>query len=282
MNGMIDWGYVRNWGAILALTALGAALLWGLGYAVYLNRIGSRGWASTRRWLKTSLAVFSVSFLVATAFREGPVLWALFKGRLGSPEGKYRTGVLYLQGGRFLQRSPERAVPAFRRAADQGHTLAQFALARAYRYGLGTRKDQAEALRWAEAAAQGGHPLAMVLAGELLQDSSPAEAGSFFKRALPLLRVQGEAGDGQACFTLGFLYRQGFGVVPDSEEALYWMLLARRLGISPPQAFAVEAYGKSLPPDQQVRATSRAQAWLRAHGRPQAGLPIPPPGPPTQ
>jgi TPR repeat protein len=273
MNGMIDWGYVRNWGAIFALTALGVAMLWGLGYAVYLNRIGSRGWASTRQWLKTSLTVFSASLLVAITFREGPVLWALVKGRLGSPDGQYLTGVLYQQGGGLLQQSPERAVPAFRRAADQGHTLAQLALARAYHYGLGTRKDQAEALRWAEVAAHAGHPLAMVLAGELLQESSPAEAGAFFKHALPLLQAQAEAGDGQSCFTLGFLYRHGFGVVSDSEEALYWMLLAQRLGISPPQAFSIEAYGKSLPPDQQIRASGRAQAWLRAHGKPPDGPP---------
>jgi TPR repeat protein len=274
---MIDWGYVRNWGAILALTALGSSLLWGLGYAVYLNRIHSQGWASTRRLLTSSLLVFPISFAVAVAIQEGPMLWALLRGHLGSAEGQYLTGVLYQEGGGLLVQDPGKAVAAFRRAASQGHTLAQFALARAYFYGLGTDRNPAEALRSARAAADAGHPLAMVLTGEILQESAPAEAAPFFRRALPLLRARARAGDGQARFTLGFLYRRGLGVAQDPEEALCWMLLARKSGLSPLQAYAVEAYEKSLPVDQQVRARNRAQVGVRTPATQGAGPLGPPP-----
>lgn len=263
----MDWGYVRTSGLILVLTALGAALGWGLGYAVYLNRIGSRGWASTRRLLVTALVVFALALPLAVAVKEGATLWTLAKGRLGSSEGQYQTGILYAAGGTFLRTSRSRAIREFRRAANQGHVPAQFALAQACRSGQGTPRDSAEALRWARAAAQAGHPLAMVLAGELLQEASPAEAEPFFRQAAPLLRAQGELGDGQACFSLGFLYRYGRGAAQDPVEALTWMLLAQRLGIGPLQGLAVQMYEKNLTLEQRTQAHARAEAWIRGRGK---------------
>ncbi len=260
----MDWEYVRISGLILVLMALGTALLWGLGFAVYLNRSGSRGWASTRRLLTTSLWVFAVALPVAFGIKEGATLWTLTRGHLGSAEGQYQTGLLYLGNDTFLRSNPTKAVAAFRQAANQGHAQAQFALAQACASGLGTAKNSAEALRWARAAAQAGQPLAMVLAGELLQASSPAEAEALFRRAAPLLRAQGESGDAGACFALGHLHRSGLGVAQDPEEALYWMLLGRRLGIGPLHEFMVQEQEKSLTPEQQTRAHARAEAWIRS------------------
>ena len=263
----MDWSYVRIWGMILVLTALSVALVWGLGYAVYLNRVGSRGWGSTRRLLLSALVVFSITLPVAVAFREGPALWALASGRLGSAEGQFQTGALYQAGSTFLRSNPVKAVEAFRRAAEQGHTQAQVALAQACFYGRGTVKDIAAALRWARAGAKAGHPLAMVLAGEILLDSSPAEAESYFRQAAPLLRVQARLGEAQACFALGHLHRSGLGVTQDPVEALTWMLLAQRLGISPFQAFAVQKYEQSLTLEQQAQARTRAEVWIQAKGK---------------
>ena len=50
----MDWEYIRIWSGVLGLAALGAALLWALGFAVVLHRTGSQGWASTRRLLGRS------------------------------------------------------------------------------------------------------------------------------------------------------------------------------------------------------------------------------------
>ena len=47
----MDWEYIRIWSGVLALLALGATLLWALGFALFLHRRGSQGWASTRRLL---------------------------------------------------------------------------------------------------------------------------------------------------------------------------------------------------------------------------------------
>lgn len=263
----MNWEHVRNWGMILALLALGGALLWGLGFAVYLNRIGSRGWASTRRLLTSSMVAFAIALPAVIVFAEGPAFWSLVRGWLGSAEGQYRTGILYSSSDTFLQPTPSKATVAFRRAAEQGHSQAQFALAQACHVGLGTAKNRAEALRWAQAAAQAGHPLAMVLAGDILRETSAVEGEPYFRRAAPLLRAQGEQGDGQACFTLGRLYREGLGVAQDPEEALFWMQVAQRLGISPLQGFAIQIHEKSLPSDLQSRARTRAEAWIQTRAK---------------
>lgn len=263
----MDWAYIRIWGFILVLVALGAALLWALGFAVYLNRIHSRGWASTRRLLKSSLWVFLVALTLALLYSEGSTLWSLARGRLGSIEGQFRTGLLYQEGDTFLRPNPKKAVGAFRRAAEGGHALAQLSLARACYYGLGTPRDPVAALRWARASARQGQPFAMALSGEILQGTSPTESASFFRQAAPLFRAQADKGDAQACFFLGHLFQNGQGVARDPVEALAWMLVAQRLGVAPLQSLGVQSYGKSLSPDQRTQAQTRADAWIRAKGR---------------
>jgi hypothetical protein len=248
------------------LAALGATLAWGLGYAVYLNRIGSRGLASTRRLLRSALQVFAIALPLAFLGQEAGTLWILTKSSLGYAESQYQTGVIYLAGNTFLRGSQAKACRAFRFAAQQGHAQAQFALAHAYHYGRGITRDEVEALRWAKASARSGQPQALVLAGDILQDTTPDEAESYYRQAVPLLRGQADQGDGEASFALGYLYRNGRGVVQDPVEALTWMLIAQRSGISPLQGFATQAYQKSLPADQQALAQSRAEAWRRSHG----------------
>ncbi len=262
----MDWAYVRIWVLISLLVALGATLAWGLGYAVYLNRIGSQGWVSTQRMLRSALLVFAIALPLAFLSREAETLWILTRGSLGSAESQYQTGILYLAGNTFLRGSQAKAVQAFRPAAQQGHAQAQFALAHAYHYGRGIVRDEVEALHWAKASAQSGQPQALVLAGDILQATNPDGAESYYRQAAPLLRMRADQGDGEASFALGYLYRNGRGVTQDPVEALTWMLIAQRSGMSPLQGFATQAYLKSLSPAQQALAQSRAEAWRQSHG----------------
>jgi len=254
----MDWEYIRIWGSIYALIALGATLVWALGYAVYLNRIRSQGSSSIRRLLTTASLVFLIALTAGLIRGEGPVLWTLTRNRLGSAEGQFQTGVIYKAGGTFLLPSPGKAAEAFLRAANQGHTQAQLALAESYFYGSGIARDQTSALRWAQTAAKAGHPLAMVLVGEILRGSTPMEAERFYRQAIPLLKSRGERGDADACFVLGYLYRDGLGVAPDPVTALSWMLVAQRLGVGPLRAYAIQSYRTSLTPDQLARAQAES------------------------
>ncbi len=258
----MDWEYTRQWGIILALLALGVALLWGTGFAVYLNRTGSNGWASTQRLVKSCLTVFLITLPVVVAFKESHALWTLVTAGLGRTESQYRLGILYHVGGSFLLADAGRSVAAFRQAAEQGHPLAQLALARSYFSGRGVLPDQAEALRWARSSAQAEEPMALVLAGELLWDSTPAEAEPLFRQAIPLLRARVAHGDGEACFTLGTLYRNGRGVPLDPVEGLAWMLAARSLGLSPLQDLSIQFFEKSLTVEQRALAAVRREGLL--------------------
>ena len=258
----MDWEYTRQWGIILALLALGVTLAWGMGFAVYLHRTGSNGWSSTLRLVKSCFAVFLITVPVVIASKESRALWTLVTAGLGRSEGQYQLGILHHVGGSFLLADPGKSVAAFRQAAEQGHPLAQLALARSYFSGRGVLRDQAEALRWAKSSAQAGEPMGLVLAGEVLWDSAPAEAEPLFRQAIPLLRTRVKGGDAEACFTLGTLYLKGRGIPPDPVEGLAWMLAARKLGLSPLQELVIQFFEKSLTAEQRALAAVRRDALL--------------------
>ena len=59
--------------------------------------------------------------------------------------------------GRGVARDDEEALRLFRRAADQGHVVAQTNLGWMYEQGRGVRRDRLEAARWYRLAADQGH-----------------------------------------------------------------------------------------------------------------------------
>jgi TPR repeat protein len=68
-------------------------------------------------------------------------------------------GILYSEG-KGVKADPAEAVHWFRRAAEHGHGVAAFNLARALESGHGVKKDPEEAKRWARQAAEQGIPQA--------------------------------------------------------------------------------------------------------------------------
>ena len=87
----------------------------------------------------------------------------------------------------------EEAVKWYRRAAEQGHTLAQNTLAEMYRYGTGgVEQDGSEAVKW--------------------------------------YRLAAGAGDADAPYNLGLMYSWGQGVAENDAEAEKWFRLAAEQG----------------------------------------------------
>lgn len=256
----MNWEYLRDSALVTLLEALGAALIWAIGHAVYLNRIHSHGWASTKRLLKKAGLVFSLALLTFTAVKEGRTITVLGGALLGHPRAEYLAGTLAQRGQGLLKRDQARAFAWFLKAAGQGEPDAVYALAQAYHSGQGTPRDPAQALRWAQASAQSGNPLGMVLSGELLKDRDPQAAQSYFTRSRPLLESKATAGDATACFFLGMLHWQGEGTPVDPVEALAWMLRGRSLGFSQLQSVAAEMMAQALTPDQRAQAAERARA----------------------
>jgi tetratricopeptide (TPR) repeat protein len=109
---------------------------------------------------------------------------------------------------------------ALRSQAASGNGKAQWELAARYRDGTGVAKDEAEALRWAHQAADGGNAEAMDFVG------SAYLRGSIIKRnpviALGYFKAAAEHST-QAAFNLGQCYFGGQGTEQDVPKALeYW------------------------------------------------------------
>lgn len=96
------------------------------------------------------------------------------RARTGKRDAQYDLATEYF----FGRRRPVNLILAvywFRRAADAGHTVSQYNLARCYERGWGCRKSAAMAVRYYQKAMQGNLAEAVLRYAELLYSGVPAE-----------------------------------------------------------------------------------------------------------
>jgi TPR repeat protein len=132
---------------------------------------------------------------------------------------------------RQLTADYQQAATWYRKAADQGNTVAQIHLADLYRDGRGVPRDMAQAMDWYRKAA--------------------------------------DHGDAGAQGTLAMLYSVGMGVPRDDVEAYYWLCLAASAN-GPNQAKYIanrQSVGEHITTDQQAAVEDRVAAWKAAHPR---------------
>lgn len=136
---------------------------------------------------------------------------------------------LYTSSVRAIETKAPGGLDGLRKAANLGHSPAQFYLAKLYENGeAGLTKDLAEARRWTERAAQGGNRHAMHNLGIALIEGKGGPknatlAGQWFRRAADLGLVDSQ-------YNLGALYEQGLGESQNAAEAYKWYLVAARTG----------------------------------------------------
>jgi localization factor PodJL len=134
---------------------------------------------------------------------------------------------LYSDALRALETSEAGGLDKLRKAANLGHSPAQFYLAKLYMDGgAGLKKDPVEARRWTERAAEGGNRAAMHNLGIALAEGQGGPknvtlAAQWFRKAADLGLVDSQ-------FNLGVLYEQGRGVTQNPAEAYKWYLVAAR------------------------------------------------------
>jgi TPR repeat protein len=108
--------------------------------------------------------------------------------------------------------------------ADNGNAGAETLLALAYLKGNGVPSDAAAAMRWSQAAAGQGQPVAQYVLGTLyVQDKRETEAAHWFAAAA----AQGNI---KAMHNLAIAYAQGQGVEQDAAQAVSWFERAAALG----------------------------------------------------
>jgi TPR repeat protein len=269
----MNWEYARHAVPVLLLLTLVGLLLWSLVFGVYLNRIGSHGWASTRRLLRTYPAATALALVLCGLFWEGSLgpQWILAHG--GRSSAQIAMAGRYLTGDRLLARNPARARSWITRAARSGSGEARLILASMDLEGRGQdRPDALAALSWARLAAGQGLLDAKLLAGEILLNhpelAKPGEqAQAYFDSALPAIRAQAQAGDPKAMFSLGMLKVRAQGLPLDQEGGYALLLEAQAKGIDLRQAFQISLVHASLPPE----VIRRAEAAMSRGGAPGAG-----------
>ena len=180
-------------------------------------------------------------------------------------EAEYQAG-LASDLGRGVPQDYAEAVRHYRRAAEQGHAGAQFALAEMYKNGDGVAKDMDQALRWYRAAAAQHEAGAELMLGVLYESGvgvpvDVAEAARWYRRSA-------DHGDARAQLLLGVLYQTGQGVRwdPVAAWALYTVSATRDHAPSNPAPGHRAMLERQMTPLQLAQARSLAEAMLSPSG----------------
>lgn len=171
-------------------------------------------------------------------------------------------GYLY-ENGIYLTGSPGQAVEWYRKAAQQGDGIAQYALGRAYFNAI--LGDKAEGRKWLKSASDQGNPFAQYLLGRVFEErdynSAPAEYRKAAEQGIPL-----------AQFRLGVLLKEGRGTSANKLEAYAWLLLSFEAGVKAAEPLLRELegdLGSNLTEAAKTRAREMETSFRRsvnAHG----------------
>ncbi len=150
----------------------------------------------------------------------------------------------------------------YRKAAEQGHASAQFALAEMYKNGDGVARDLQEALRWYRKAAEQGQPGAQLLLGVMYEGGTGvpvdmAEAAHWY-------RLSAGNGDARAQLLLGNLYNAGQGVPRDAVAAYaLYTVSVERVAQGNPAAGHRAQLARGMTSADIERATALAREMAR-------------------
>lgn len=130
------------------------------------------------------------------------------------------------EGNSCVESNPNRTFSCYSRAAEMGSEQASFQLALCHWKGTGTPADFEKSIEMFKDLAEKGSPEISIKAATYL--GSLLVNNHFFDDGLPWLFKAAKQKDREACKRLGQVYREGEGVLPDREQAIYWRWKAWR------------------------------------------------------
>lgn len=89
--------------------------------------------------------------------------------------------VLLLLGNKYQWKNPTKAVEYYKRSAELGNVEGQYQIGRAYLYGNGVQKNNAQARLWLEKAANNGHQQAIVQVTKIKKEEEAARLAAIEK-----------------------------------------------------------------------------------------------------
>ena len=175
----------------------------------------------------------------------------------GDSDAQYKLGVRYLEGD-GVERSAEKAVMLFRKAAERGHAAAQNGLGVCYDKGEGVGKSAEQAVLWYRRSAEQGYAVAQCNLGLCYANGEGVEKSA--EKAVMWYRRSAEQGYAAAQNSLGLCYDNGEGVGKSAEQAVLWY---RR---SAEQGYAVAQYNLGLcyyNGEGVEKSAEKAVLWFR-------------------
>jgi TPR repeat protein len=167
---------------------------------------------------------------------------------------------------------PAKIMRAWRKAADGGHSQAQFSIGLCYEYGKGVTEDHKAAAEWYAKAAAQGDADALCSLGLVFEYGKGVAQD--FKMAATLYAKAATQGLATGQFNLGVLYRNGEGVVQDFKTAVEWFAKAAAQGDAYAQCNLGAAYnlGQGIAQDFKAAAAWYAKAAAQGNAEAQYNL----------
>lgn len=215
--------------------------------------MGLDGTVYLKQARRMSLCAISLLALSSACLAQAPSLLKRAEG--GDANAQFELAQVYRMDDRA--RDLAKTGQWLRRAADQGHPMAQMILGNLLIEGVLGKSDPAAAARLQRMAAEQGLPQAQQQLADALRDgigveANPAEAVQWYRRAA----VQGQP---RAQKNLAQMYFQGAGIPRNFEQAYFWALLA---GVHDEQVRrAIGDLEKQLSQAQISKLQTEAATW---------------------
>jgi TPR repeat protein len=141
----------------------------------------------------------------------------------------------------------------YRKAAEQGDSVAQYAMGNFYAEGRGVTNDMVQAIQWWKKAADQKQVDAQATLGQLYLVRSVEHGTNYlnFPEGFRLSRLAADQGSAVAMNNLGVAFENGIGVKSDLVEAACWYRPAAEQGYASAQANLGQLYfdGRGMPFD---------------------------------
>lgn len=146
---------------------------------------------------------------------------------MGHMEALHELGLVYFRGTNGYRQDLIKARIIFKRAAEQGHSAANYDYAWMCTFGLGGHRNIEEAIYYYERAAEKGHVISMVELAQLYQEPECRN----YQKAYEWAQKGAATGDPTGEFVLGNLYFFGRGCETDMDKAVICYKKALQHGV---------------------------------------------------
>lgn len=156
-----------------------------------------------------------------------------------------------------VPKDPKRAIDLFKKAAEKGHSGAQYFLGTSYYEGKGQKRNKNQGIFWLERSAKSGSSYAFYKLAKYYQNGKTKDSKDKY---LTYLRAAAVSGLASAQSDLHLLYYNGRRVLQDYKKAFYWGLVAAGQGMSAAQNNVGYMYGAGKATKKTPRMAVR---WYR-------------------